>query len=241
MKEYRVNHWVSITVANAGWLSVLLYTLICLQTVDAQTPIDIDIAPPPVEQAPGWTVLDRRQGQGEQCLVCDMQIFQADLVEIRYKGRTFHVKAGEMFGLFVSDPELYFRKLQAKAALFDESAIRARPMSTGWLVSGLYVLLGLVVGAACAYLALNKGLGPVPWFFAGLIVNVVAMAVLLTTQSHTDPYAPAGIPPGLAKVPTTHTPVACCVCGAPNHPSATSCTGCGATLIATTESELART
>ncbi len=186
-----------------------------------------------------WAVLDQFSGQGEQCLVCDKQVFGKDVVEIRYRGRVFHVVAGEMFEIFGQDPERYFRKLQARSALFDESAVAPtqKQMSVAWLGIGLYVLLGLIIGAACSYLAVAKGLPPAPWFFAGLVGNGAVLAALLNAKSRHDNAAPAGIPPGLKKVPTTHTPVICYACGTENHPSAVLC-GCGVKLEPTARSEV---
>ena len=54
-------------------------------------------------------------------------------------------------------------------------------MTSGWLYLGIYVLVGLVCAAACGYLAVNRGLQPIPWFFAGLVGNVAAIFVLILT------------------------------------------------------------
>ena len=183
---------------------------------------------PPVE-------LEQRPGEGEQCIVCRQPIHDLEIVEVRYKGRTFHV-AAKMLDEFTADPDLYFQKLQARSALFDERAMEGRQVSTGWLLFGGYVLAGLVFAALCGYLAVSRGLAPLPWFFAGLFGNVAAAAVLLITPRGDA----ADVPAGLAKVPVTHFPLPCPRCGAPNHPSAAACSGCGAGLAPAVEAETAR-
>lgn len=188
----------------------------------------------------GWVQLDQRIGQGEQCLVCDHRIFDKGVIEIRYQGRTFFVASGEMLRKFAADPDYYFSKIQSRAALFDENSVGRGQMSLGWLGFGLYVLLGLVIGAACAYVAVTKGLSPVAWFFAGLFGNGAVLAVLLNTSPNKDGQAPTGIPAGLRKVPTTYGPATCDACGVSNHPSASACSQCGAALQPAVEPETAR-
>jgi hypothetical protein len=106
---------------------------------------------------------------------------------------------------------------------------------------GLYVVTGLVAGAACAYLAVGRGLAPIPWFFAGLLANVIPLIVILTRHGADLSRFPAGIPRGLSKVPTTLSPRFCPPCGAENHPAARRCLECGAPLEPTVEPETART
>lgn len=197
-----------------------------------------DETAPPAAPAP-WTVLDEHPGSGEQCLVCGRRIYGEDVVELRYKGRTFHV-AEPMLGDFEEEPERYFRKLQPRAALFDEEQVRDRPLASGWLLFGLYVLAGLLCGALAAYLAVGHGRRPLPWFFAGLALNVLAPAALAALPRGDLSALPAGVPPGLAKVPTTRAPAACPVCGSPNHPAARRCSACGAALAPGAEPETAR-
>lgn len=192
----------------------------------------------PGEETP-WTVLDQHPGRGEQCLVCGQRIFGLDVLELRYKGRTFHV-AEPMMADFQAEPERYFRKLQPRAALFDEEQVRQRPLASGWLVLGLYVLAGLLVGALTAYLAVGRARRPLAWFFGGLAGNVVALAALLALPRGDASALPAGVPPGLAKVPTTRSPVTCPACGGSNHPAAARCSTCGAALTPTAEAETAR-
>lgn len=187
---------------------------------------------------PSWEVLGEKPGEGEQCLVCGQAIHEGEVAEVRYKGRTFFV-AKKMMGEFQGDPDAFFRKLQAKAALFDEGSMPDRQISGFWLLFGLYVLIGLLSAAVAGYIAVSKGLEVRPWFIAGLLVNVLAI-LAVAVKSKVAVELPAGIPPGLAKVPTTRKPVSCRHCGAPNHPAARACSGCGGVLESKIEPETAR-
>ncbi len=180
--------------------------------------------------------LDRRPGAGEQCLVCGM-VMQGDIevVELRWKGRVFHIGA-PLVEEFLADPERYFHKIQARAALFDEEGYGAGAMGSGWLILGIYVTIGLVFAALCGYLAVSHGLNPIPWFFAGLVGNVAALFVLFATANGDV----TGVPAGLAKVPTTRGPRTCSACGHENHPAARSCIGCRSELEPAYESEARR-
>ncbi len=213
--------------------------VILLALLGAWAPPALAAAPPDSRENPQWVELETRPGQGEQCLVCRKRIFDEDVVEIRYQGRTFHVGV-PFFGDFKDDPERYFARLQARSALFDENAMRAPPMALGWLWLGLYVLTGLVFSAVCGYVAVSRSLSPIPWFFAGLLGNVAALVVLLFAPRGDPAVWPGGIPGGLRKVPTTRAPVACPQCASTNHPAAGRCSACGADLAPTVQSEAAR-
>lgn len=180
-------------------------------------------------------VLDQRPAEGEQCIVCRLPTQRGEIVEVRYKGRRFFV-AAKMLSTFEADPETYFHAIQAHGGLFDEAAMETPPMKTGWLFFGLYVLTGLLAGAACSYAALDRGLPAWGWFFAGLAANVLAVAAVLTRPRGAG--GPAA--PGLAKIPITPSPVACGRCGEPNHPAAAACGYCGHTLAPAVEPETAR-
>jgi len=168
--------------------------------------------------------LQRKPGEGEQCIVCDQPITGGEVVELRYKGRRFYVAAPLLQDLF-DDPDRYFYKRQARSALFDEEAHTAIA-SNGWLYFGLYVLAGLLFGALCGYLAITRAMPPLPWFFAGLLGNLAALLVLLGARRGDPSAHPAGVPPELAKVPATRAPIACAKCGRLNHPAATVCVSC---------------
>ncbi len=188
----------------------------------------------------GWVVLDQRPGDGEQCLVCRKRVYDEDVVEIRFKGRTFFV--GKPFmGDFEADPGRYFARIQARSALFDEDALRAvRPMAFGWMWLGGYILAGVLCAASCAYIAVCKGLTPMRWFFAGLFGNVAGLGLVMFVRRGDAAALPAGIPAGFAKIPTTYAPATCPSCGAANHPSAARCAGCRESLTPTVTAETGR-
>ena len=109
-------------------------------------------------------------------------------------------------------------------------------MTARWLFVGFYILLGLVFSALSVNAALNAGMRPAPWFFAGLFFNVLAWAVLLARRQGNVSAAPKG----LAKIPDTAAPLPCPACGHSNHPAARACLGCGAELRPATVSEASR-
>ena len=128
-------------------------------------------------------------------------------------------------------------------AFFPEPGASFAPMASGWLIFGLYVLAGLLAGALCAYLAVGRGLAPVPWFFAGLVLNMLGLAAILTRPRGigSEGGLPADIvPPGLRKVARTFSAIACPGCGSPQHPAAKKCSACGGPLNATATSDMSR-
>ena len=127
-----------------------------------------------------------------------------------------------------------------RGGLFSEEAPAGQPLSLGWFFLGLYVLVGLIFAGACAQQAVHKALSPIPWFFAGLLLNAVAYLVLLTRPPGDARQFPAGIPPGLHKVPETYEHVPCPCCGAYSHPTALRCPACGASMEPKLESEADR-
>ena len=155
----------------------------------------------------------------------------------------FYVKES-MLDTFRADPDAYFRRLQARSGLFDEAAMEGPAMHRGWLWAGIYVAVGLVFGALCASLALGRGRRPLPWLVAGLLGNVVALAVLLARTPAADGVTgtgPAGSLGPLGRIAATRAPRECPRCGAPNHPAASACSSCGAALepLALSEAERA--
>jgi hypothetical protein len=191
-------------------------------TVSASVPAAAEV----VKQG-GYQVLEIRPGQGELCLVCGKLVYDADVVEIRYRGRTFFVGAPLMQD-FEADPDRYFKKLEARSALFDESSLLAVPLSFGWLIFGVYAFVGVMFAALLSYFAFHWGQPPLRWMFIGLFANVFGLIALLVTPKR--PVSFLGVPSGLTKIPSTYAPVACSECGAFAHPSAGTCLKCGAGL-----------
>ena len=184
-----------------------------------------------------WTVEDVRPGEGERCIVCGEHIVGENVVHLRYRGR--EVTVGEpLLGEWEADPDRYFRPMESRTALFDERSMEGGELSFGWLFFGIYVLIGTLVGGVTAYLAIARGLRPLPWFFAGVAFNVVALIAVMTRA--TDPTSSLeGVPPGLSKVPVTRSPDRC-DCGATNHPCADRCSRCGVALDPRAQAETAR-
>jgi hypothetical protein len=127
-----------------------------------------------------------------------------------------------------------------RGGLFSEEGMPTQPLSLGWFILGLYVLLGLVFAGASAHLAVQRALPPVPWFLAGFFLNAVGYLILLTRPRGDTQHLPAGIPGGLHKVPHTYDHQKCPCCGALNHPAARRCPCCDAQLEPKFESEAAR-
>ncbi|MEE9219681.1 MAG: hypothetical protein V3U98_11510 [Acidobacteriota bacterium] len=176
---------------------------------------------------------------GEWCLVCRSPVAEGGLV-LLHRGRRVPLHTGVCLEEWTRNSEMIFTSLQPRGALFQELSVPASPLAGGWFLLGLYVLAGLVVGASCGYLAVARGLAPIPWFFAGLGLNVAALAGLLTRPRADLSKLPAGVPAGLSKVPTTRPPRRCLKCGSHNHPAASRCTDCGASMEPLVEAETQR-
>ncbi len=189
-------------------------------------------------EEPAWQAIDQRAADNEQCLVCRTPIQTGQVIEIRYKGRNFHVMP-EMLARFADDPDAYFAQLQARSALFDEGGTSQR-LGSLWLWIGLYVLAGLIGAAVCSYLAVSKSMNLLPWFIAGLLFNIVAVIAVLLVPGGDSSIEPAGIPSGMAKVPLTRSPASCPDCDAQVHPAASSCSRCGSSLQPLVEAETSR-
>jgi len=154
----------------------------------------------------------------------------------RYRGRIYYTCDAAALERFLRNPRDFVSDRTPSAGWF-RSPNPAGPVTGVWLfLIGVYVVLGLVSGAIAAYVAVQKGLGGGRWFAAGLALNVIGVALAVARPGRAMPFTRRG----LAKIPTTHAPVACTACGQPNHPSATRCGGCGAGLEPSVESEVAR-
>lgn len=186
-------------------------------------------------------VLRELTGQGQQCLVCRVAVHGEPIAEVRYKGRTFHVRL-DMLSEFRREPEVYFASLEPRSGLFDEGSVAAEPRAGtyGWFVFGLYILTGLVFAAACGAIAVGRSRPAWPWFFAGLLMNVLALAALLTRGRGDASSRLDGVPAGLRKVPTTRAPIACPGCQSQLHPAAKLCSRCGAELSPLVRAETAQ-
>lgn len=177
--------------------------------------------------------------QNHNCIVCGGSAVGEMYVE-QFKGRWIAACQGECSEHWAANPDQFFLKLQSRGALLDENSLSEQKASNGWLYLGLYVLLGLIFGAMCAYVAVTNGHGAVGWFFAGLFLNAAGLiAILIKGQGDLSKH-PTGVPAGFAKVPLTYTPVRCQTCGEENHPSAPICSQCGEKLDPTVIAETSK-
>ena len=181
--------------------------------------------------------LERVQLDGEKCLTCPKSI-DGEGVQLMHRGRRVYLHDGPCADAWFANPAEFFRQLQPAGALFDEGPEATRVMRSGWLIFGVYVVIGLVFAAASGYLAIQRGHAAVSWFFYGLVFNVFAFGALALKPAVPAVAAPAGVPPGMRKVPATHAPAICPECGAENHPSAANCSVCGAVQTPTANSEV---
>ncbi len=206
----------------ARLLPMLLMLVVLLGAAAAQ-----ERPPAPPAANPGW------------CIVCEAPARPGAVTEI-HKGRRVTVCDESCRATWHEHEDELFASMQARGALFDESALNERSLLSGWMWFGSYVLVGLVCAAIAAYVALGKGLAPLPWLLAGLAFNVLALCALAAKPRGDLSRLPEGVPSGLRKIPATHSPTCCAKCGTANHPSAQACAGCGAALSARFESEARR-
>jgi hypothetical protein len=193
-----------------------------------------------VGQEPGreittYPVVEPRAG--ETCIVCNKAIGTTDRV-YKVEGQRVPVHAGVCEAALAGDPERFLARLKPRGAFLGAEPNLGPNFSWGWFAFGIYVLLGLVFGAFCAYRAVNHAVKPWPWFLAGFFLNVLGFLALVTRPAGDS--SMAGLPPGLVKVPTTYSPRVCPRCGAMNHPSATTCVGCGNKIEPLVTSEVVR-
>ena len=171
---------------------------------------------------------------GEICLGCNHPIGAGDKCYL-VEGQRVPVHIGDCDNSLRADPLRFTALLKPRGGLFGGEKASTGPVSNAWLLFGLYVLSGLCFAAICSHRALNNGLSPYGWFFAGLAFTAPAYLVLLTRQPRAT-----NVPAGFVKIPATAAPQACPLCGATNHPSATRCLGCNAPLEPAKVSEVSR-
>jgi hypothetical protein len=191
----------------------------------------------PGREITSYPVVEPRAG--ETCIVCDKAVGATDRV-YEVEGQRVPVHTGACDNAFRRQPEHFLARLKPRGAFLGAEPNLGPNFSLGWFAFGIYVLLGLVFGAFCAYRAVNHALKPWPWFLAGFFLNVFGFLALVTRPAGDSRMAAAGLPPGLVKVPSTYSPRVCPRCGEMNHPSATSCVGCGNKIEPLVTSEVAR-
>jgi hypothetical protein len=192
----------------------------------------VSFAQQPAEQILNTEVPARA---GEICMACNRPIGAGDKCYL-VEGQRVPVHRANCDDVVRANPLQFLAQLKPRGGLFGgEKAGGGGPISNAWLLAGLYVLAGLCFAAICSHRALNQGLSPSAWFFAGLFFTAPAYLVLLTRKPQAT-----GVPPGLVKIPATAAPRACPKCGTTNHPLATRCLGCQAPLEPGAISEVSR-
>lgn len=166
---------------------------------------------------------------GERCVVCGSELSPDDIALI-VRGRRFPLDR-TMVAEFLNNRDRYLAQMQPRSALFSESA-ESPPgtalggIPTGWFLFGLYVLVALISGGLSAYASFQRTLKPSAGFLIGVLFPVAGYVYVLLKQRK----SPGEVPSGLAKIPTTSSPVPCNACGHLNHPSASQCTQCHTVL-----------
>ena len=176
----------------------------------------------------------RRPAHGGTCVHCGAKMPEGSF-EYQVRGVWVPLCSERCARGFASDPGRFLSRLLPRAALFSEEIGGALPVRVTWLAIALYVLLGLACGGVAAHVAVSHGLPRLPWFLAGLVGNLFALAFLAPRAARTS----AALR-GLAKIPATASPMPCSACARTNHPSASLCIHCGAALSPLVEPETRR-
>lgn len=176
--------------------------------------------------------------EGRHCSLCGEPLADGD-VQVRHRGRSVPLCAGDCHAAFVADPDRHFASSSPRGSFLQEHPEAEEPVRRSWFWLGVWVVSALTSAAAGAYLAIDRARPAKAWFVAGLVGNVPTVLALALAVPRGDTSAlPAGVPRGLGKVPTTRRPRPCERCGRSNHPAARCCVGCGAELEATAVSEV---
>ena len=177
---------------------------------------------------------------GDICFVCGARLTEVD-VAVYVRGRRIPIQK-EMIDTFLANKERYLQRLETRSALFQEemgapSGVALGGISLGWFLFGAIVLTSLLFGGMSAYSAISKNQSPISCFLLGFFLNIFGFFYVLI-KYHGSRGGEISL--GLHKVPVTLSPVGCPSCSYPNHPSATRCVGCKASLVPKIESEASR-
>lgn len=134
--------------------------------------------------------------KGETCAVCNTPVTGKDVAYLVDGKRVAVMEA--MQEEFLQNPLLYVTKFRPEGMVV--SARQAGSLNSAYLWLGMYVLVGLLFGGACAHVAMTKGLPSLRWFFLGFFFSVPACLALAGKPVSLD--APE-VPDGLRKIPAT--------------------------------------
>ncbi len=191
----------------------------------------------PEELLTNGTVQQVPPKPGEICAVCDRPLHSGDVVYL-VDGQRVAVHAGDCDAALRARPQKSLARLRPKGGAF--LGADAHPVLTGaWLYVGLYVLVGLVFAALTAQHALRAGYSPLSGLLLGLAFNIFGF-LFIVTRPKREPTQRLPLPSGRHKIPATYEPQPCPRCGGENHPSATKCLGCGASLAPRIASDVQR-
>lgn len=164
-----------------------------------------------------------------------------------YRGTDYAACAGtcdEAFARAESSGTLdaVVQKIEPRGALFQGDSKflnpiyqQANPMSERWMYAGLWILLAVVSAGLSGFIALTTRRNVAKAFVIGFVLPVIGPLLTLALPKGAGGFALRG-----TKIPTTHDEVTCPSCGHGLHPSAKTCSGCGATQSPTIEPEARR-
>jgi hypothetical protein len=120
---------------------------------------------------------------GERCVVCNSKLTKKDAAYL-VDGRRFAVDRA-MEAEFLQNPLLYVTKFRPeRAALADTQPEHA--FAGGYLWAGVFLVIGLMFGGACAQIAIAKGLSKWAWFVLGFFFSLPAVLALAAKRPQSD-------------------------------------------------------
>ena len=125
---------------------------------------------------------------GERCVVCNTRVTNEDSAFL-VDGKRVAVMKG-MEAQFLADPVRYVTSLHPGGPVDVTRPEQSAPR--GYLWVGVFLMMELMFGAACAHLASVKGLSSWRWFLAGFLFS--APAVMVLAMRPMPEAAPEGTP-----------------------------------------------
>lgn len=110
---------------------------------------------------------------GETCIVCNMRVTPQDKAYI-IDGKRVAVMAA-MEEEFLRDPLRYVTSFRPEGTVL---TTQQRALTSNYVWLGVFALIGLMFGSACAHMAAAKGLSKWQWFVLGFWFSVPAVLTL---------------------------------------------------------------